>query len=210
LNKTAVQDLRLRQAVARTIDRSAIQKVLTQNYGEVAGGFIPQWLSGYSFLFSSAPDLKQARELRASIGASPVLRMGYDSSDVLTRQTAERIAVNARDAGINIQVWPMPEGWKGSADSGPEMRMERARLDGPTFDQAVLQAEARLGLGFAGKKVIPEIVYASEQKLLDNFEEVPVVCVPDLLGVGPHVKDWTAMPWGDWRLEDCWLDAEQP
>ncbi|HLY59967.1 MAG TPA: ABC transporter substrate-binding protein [Terriglobia bacterium] len=210
LNQSVVQDLRLRQAVARSIDRAAIQHVLTQNYGEVAGGFIPQWLSGYSFLFPSAPDLKLARDLTASIGTLPVLKMGYDPSDALARQTAERIAVNTRDAGMNIQVSPLPAGWKGGADSGPEMRMERVRIDGPTFENAVLQAESRLGLGFAGKTVPPEIVYVAEQKLLDNLEDVPVVYVPDLLGVGPHVKDWSALPWGDWRLQDAWMDAEKP
>lgn len=210
LNQSVVQDLRLRQAVGRSIDRVAIQKVLTQNYGEVAGGFIPQWLSGYSFLFSSAPDLKLARELIASLGTLPLLKLGYDAGDALARQTAERIAVNARDAGMNIQVSPLPPGWKGGANMGPDMRMERARIDGPTFDEAALQAESRLGLGFAGETVIPETVYAAERKLLDNLEEVPVVYIPDLLGVGPHVKDWSALPWGDWRLQDAWMEAEQP
>jgi peptide/nickel transport system substrate-binding protein len=210
LNKTAMQDLRLRQAIAGSIDRAAIQKVLTQNYGEVAGGFFPQWLSGYSFLFPTAPDLKEARELTAALGTLQTLRLGYDSGDALARQTAERIAVNARDAGINIQVSPLALGWTGGTETTPDMRVERVRIDGPTLDEAVLQAESRLGLGFAGKTPVPENVYAAEQKLLENLEEVPLIYVPDLLGVGPHLRDWSPRPWGGWRLQDVWLDAEQP
>jgi len=209
-NKPALQDLRLREAVAGSVDRAAIQKVLTQNFGEVAGGYIPQWLSGYSFLFPTAPDLKQARQLAAAIGTLPTLKLGFDSNDALARQTAERIAVNARDAGIDIQVSSLPADWKRMPDSGADMRVERVRIDGPTFDEAVLQAESSLGLGFTGKTVIPENVYMAEQKLRENLEFVPLVCVPDLLGVGPHVKDWSALPWGDWRLQNVWLDAEKP
>jgi hypothetical protein len=24
------------------------------------------------------------------------------------------------------------------------------------------------------------------------------------------VKNWSALPWGDWRLPDVWLEAEKP
>jgi peptide/nickel transport system substrate-binding protein len=210
LSKPPMQDLHLREAIAGSVDRDAIQKVLTQNYGEVAGGYIPQWLSGYSFLFHTARDLKQARQLAAAIGTVLTLKLGYDPNDALARQTAERIAVNARDAGIDIQVSSLPADWKRLPDAGTDMRVERVRIDGPTFDEAVLQAESSVGLGFAGKTVIPENIYAAEQKLRENLEHVPLVCVPDLLGLGPRVKDWSALPWGDWRLQYVWLDGEKP
>src|SRR5262249_54494314 len=80
LNKPPVQNQRLREAVAASIDRLAIQKVLAQSYGEVAGGIFPQCLSGYSFLFSTALDLNRARELGRAMLTPPTLKLGYDPS----------------------------------------------------------------------------------------------------------------------------------
>src|SRR5439155_22646839 len=62
LSHPDVQDRRLREAIARSIGRAAIQKVLLQNYGEASGGILPRWLSGFAFLFSTAPDLERARQ----------------------------------------------------------------------------------------------------------------------------------------------------
>ncbi len=210
LNKPAVQDRRLREAVVDSIDRAAIQKVLAQNYGEVAGGVFPQWLSGYSFLFPTTPDLNRARQLGAEMGTTPTLRLGYESNDALAHQTAERIAVNARDAGITLQVSPLPDGWRQMPDTATDLRLERARIDGPTIGKAVIEAVSRLGLSTNGEADSPENVYRAERKLLDAVTEVPLIYVPELAGLGVRVKDWSALPWGDWRLQDVWLEAEKP
>jgi peptide/nickel transport system substrate-binding protein len=210
LNKPEALDRRLREAVADSIDRAAIQKVLAQNYGEAAGGILPQWLSGYSFLFPTTPDLNRARQLTAEMGTTPTLRLGYDASDALAHQTAERIAVNARDAGITLQVSPLPEGWRRMPDSSTDLRLERARIDGPTFATAVLEGAHQLGLQANGSAENPERVYEAERKLLEPLAEVPLVYIPELTGVGARVKDWSPMPWGDWRLQDIWLEAEKP
>src|SRR5208337_5565924 len=106
-DRPAVQDRRLRQAIADSIDRAAIQKVLLQNYGDVAGSIFPQWLSGYTFLFPTSMDLDRARQLRGEIGVAPALKVGYDPSDTLARQIAERVAVNARDAGLSLNLRPV-------------------------------------------------------------------------------------------------------
>ncbi len=210
LNKSAVQDRRLREVVADSIDRSAIQKVLIQNYGEVAGGIFPQWLSGYSFLFPTASDLRKAQELAAEIGTSPTLKLGYDSNDGLARQTAERVAVNARDAGITLQVSPLPQGWWRMPDTGTDIQLQRARIDGPTLDHAALEAASRLGFSSGGAFDNPERDYGREQEFLASLTVVPLVYVSELAGVGPHVKDWLPLPWGGWRLQDVWLQAEKP
>lgn len=210
LNKPEAQDRRLREAVADSIDRAAIQKVLAQNYGEATGGIFPQWLSGYSFLFSTTPDLNRARQLSAEMGTTPTLRLGYDASDALAHQTAERIAVNARDAGITLQVSPLPEGWRRMSDASSDLRLERARIDGPTFDTAVLEATHQFGLSANGGAENPERVYEAERKLLEPLAKVPLVYVPEITGVGPRVKDWSPLPWGDWRLPDVWLEVPKP
>ena len=45
----------VREALALSIDRAAIHSVLLQRQGEVSGALLPQWLSGYAFLFPDGP-----------------------------------------------------------------------------------------------------------------------------------------------------------
>ncbi len=210
LKKPVVQDRRLREALADSIDRAAIQKVLLQNYGEATGSIFPKWVSGYAFLFPPEMDLVHARQLITEIGTPPTLKLGYDANDSLARQTAERIAVNARDVGVTMQISPLPTGWKRMPDTGTDLRVERTRIDGPTLDQGCRQASATLGLSINGDTQNPEQVYAIEHKFLDSLTVIPLVYASDLIGLGPRVKDWRAMPWGEWRLEDVWLGAEKP
>jgi MarR-like DNA-binding transcriptional regulator SgrR of sgrS sRNA len=92
----------IRDALSAAIDRQSIVKVLFQGRGEAAGGLQPQWESGYAFLFPVQQDLTRARALLAQKPGPFVL--GYPNGDALVRQLAERIAVNARDAGLILQV----------------------------------------------------------------------------------------------------------
>ena len=208
VGKPGARDQRLRQAIALSIDRSAIQKALLQNYGEVAGGIFPQWLSGYEFLFSPALDLGRARQLRAELAARPSLTLGFDSTDALSRQVAERVAVNARDVGVTIQVSPLLQGWRSMADRGVDAIVKRTRIDGPALEQA--SSEASTGIGFMVGALQPstEQVYAAERRFLDGFHTVPLVRVPEIVGLGPRVRNWSAFRWGDWRLEDVWVESD--
>jgi hypothetical protein len=95
----------LRDALSLAIDRQSIVKVLFQGRGEAAGGLQPQWASGYAFLFPVQQDLVRARALAASHKGGPLV-LGYRPADTLVRQLADRVAVNARDAGILLQVKP--------------------------------------------------------------------------------------------------------
>ncbi len=207
--RAAVQDRRLREALADAIDRTAIQKVLLQNYGEAAVSIFPQWLSGYTFLFPPAMDLDQARQLRAEIGAVPALKLGYDAGDILARQTAERVAVNARDVGVTLAVTPLPAGSNRVPDGDADLEVERLRIDGPTLGEATRQAAMSLGLP-ANAQGGPEQDYAAERQFLDTQAVVPLVHIPELLGIGPRVMDWSATPWGAWRLECVSLGGEKP
>jgi ABC-type transport system substrate-binding protein len=205
-NRPAVEDRRIRLALADSIDRAAIQKVLLQNYGDVAGGIFPQWLSGYTFLFPTGMNLDQARQLRGEIGAAPTLKVGYDPTDTLARQTAERVAVNARDAGITLQVVPLPEGWSRMPDLGVDLRVERIRIDG-TQNIIQLPGPSRLLISQPGS---PEQTYAAERQFVDSLAVIPLIHIPELLGIAPRVMDWSATPWGAWHLECISLGGEKP
>jgi len=209
-NRPAVQDRRIRLAVADCIDRAAIQKVLLQNYGDVAGSIFPQWLSGYTFLLPAAMNLDQARQLRGEAGAAPVLKIGYDPGDALARQTAERVAVNARDAAITLQAAPLSNGWRQRSDPGVDLAVQRVRIGGPTLGRAVGEAAVSLGFPANGETGRPEQTYNAEKQFLDSLMVVPLIHIPEVFGVGPRVMDWSATPWGSWRLEQVSLEGEKP
>ena len=56
----SAEEGKLRQALALSIDRTAMNDVLLQGGGEPAGTLLPNWLSGYAFLFPTA-DRSRAR-----------------------------------------------------------------------------------------------------------------------------------------------------
>jgi peptide/nickel transport system substrate-binding protein len=204
--RPAVQDERLRHALALSVDRASIANVLLQKQAEVAGGLLPQWLSGYAFLFSAAPDPVRARELRAEVPPVAALALSYDSSDALARAVGERIVVNAREAGINLQVSP-----QGSAQAAPgDVRLIRARLAVARPQGALSELMAALGLPEASgtqQPATPEQVYAAERALLELFQVVPVVHLTESDGLGSAVRNWMPRRWGAWRLEEIWLDT---
>jgi ABC-type transport system substrate-binding protein len=209
LNRPTVQDRRVRLALADSIDRTAIQKVLLQNYGDVAGSMFPQWLSGYAFLFSTAMNLDQARQLRGEIGVPLALKVGYDPNDTLARQIAERVAVNAREVGISLLVVPLPAGSSRMSDFGADLVTQRVRIDKPMVDKGLIDITKALGL-LAFEPGSPEQTYAAERQFVDSLAVVPLIHIPELVGIGPRVMDWSATPWGAWRLERVSLEGERP
>ena len=100
--KTLSADPALAQALALAIDRAPIANVLAQHKAEAAFGLLPQWLSGYGFLFQAAPDIPRARQLMSSLRPG-TMSLGFPANDLFLRSVAERIALNARDAGMTIQ-----------------------------------------------------------------------------------------------------------
>ncbi len=203
--RPATEDAHLRQAVALAIDRVAINNVLLQRQGEPAGGLLPQWLSGYAFLFPVTADLAQARELRPSGYAQ--LTLAYDAADPLARVIAERIALNARDAGLLIQL--AGNGGNSSADA----RIARFRLD--SGDPAAALGGLASALEPAelvriSDAASPEALYLAERALVDEFRVVPLVHLPEVYALAPRVRNWQEPQSGGWPLGSVWLDTGGP
>ena len=97
------QDIRLRQALALAIDRKPILSALLKGAGEPAAALLPNWMTGYSAAFSTQLNVQRARALVAE-SRQPALTLSYDASDPQGQLIAERIALNAREAGIIVQV----------------------------------------------------------------------------------------------------------
>jgi MarR-like DNA-binding transcriptional regulator SgrR of sgrS sRNA len=200
--RASVEDARLRQAVALAIDRAAIHGVLLQRQGELSGALLPQWLTGYAFLFPTARDLDRSRDRVALIQPVPRVALSYDPGDPLARLLAERIALNAREAGVVLQVAP-----GGKAD----VRLARVRLSSLDAAQALADLAAVFGIPWqAPSGGAPEVLFPAEQKLLDDYRVVPLFHVPQILGLSPRLRNWDPLPWGDWRLENVWLEPRRP
>lgn len=188
--------MRLREALAAAVDRAAIHNVIFQRQGEVAGGLLPQWISGYAFLFSAAADLPRARKLAAE-SAARGLSLDYDAGDRVARLVAERIALNARDAGITVAVGPNPR-----ADA----TIRRLRICSPEPARALED----LGFPESRRAATPQGLYASERALLETWRMIPLLHVPVTYGAGTRVRTWSAAPLtrtGELRVADLWLEA---
>jgi peptide/nickel transport system substrate-binding protein len=212
---TAAQDPRLAQSLSLAIDRAAIVNVILQRQGEPAASLLPQWLSGYAFLFPTAPNLEQARQLRAQVPAIRALSLVYDGGDPVAATVAERFAVNARDLGIAVSVSAAKAG---AASPNADLRLVRWHVEAPDSQQALGALLARVSQPLAAAQVggppvaaspaldTPEQRYAAERAALDGGSVIPLAFVPEIYALGPNVRDWMAPRWGGWRLEDVWLD----
>lgn len=194
-----VEDARIREALALSVDRAAIHNVLLQRQGEISGGLLPQWISGYAFLFSTAPDVGRARSLIAGLSAaSRTLSLAAED-----RAMADRIALNARDAGLLISVLP--------ATAQADVRLSQARIGFPNPAQALPAIATALGLPEPPRADTPDALYATERALLDGHRVIPLFHLPDVYAVSARVKGGPGItPLGEWRFENLWLESARP
>jgi peptide/nickel transport system substrate-binding protein len=190
----ASTDEHLREAVALSIDRTAIHNVLLQKQGVPTGAILPQWLSGYAFLFPALPDLDRARQLGR--GAAPV-ELAYNPADPITRLIAERIVVNARETGLVIR--PVPAGVPAAA-----ARVVRTRINWPDLSHALGSVTPWVGLAPPADSS-PQAIYAAESALLRDHRIIPLFHLPEIYGLGPRVRSWAPSRWGGWKLDSVWL-----
>jgi hypothetical protein len=197
-----VEDARVREALALAVDRAAIHKVLAQGQGEVSAALLPQWLSGYAFLFPTAPDAARARTLVADLpAAARAISLGVE--DAAARPIAERIALNARDAGLAVSVAPRA--------AGADARLVEVRIGSSDPALALAGLAAALGLPDPPRAGSPEALYAAERALLEGFRVIPLFHLPDVYGVNPRVKGRSGIaPLGEWRFENLWVEGGRP
>jgi peptide/nickel transport system substrate-binding protein len=197
-----VTDARIREALALAVDRAAIHNVLLQKQGEISGALVPQWISGYAFLFPITSDTAKARSLATALPAqSRALALSFD--DAAWRPVAERIALNARDAGLAVTV--------GAPKANTDVRLVEVRVTSSDPVRALSSAAAALGLAEPPRAGSPEALLAAERALLDGFHVIPLFHLPVVYGVGPRVKGGPGIsPLGEWRFENLWLEGNRP
>jgi hypothetical protein len=130
------------------------------------------------------------------------LTLSFDPSAALERPIAERIALNAREAGIAIQV---------VAGGKADIRLARVRLRSSRPAQALADVAAAFGIGeIEPTAAPPEALVEGEKKLLGDFRVVPLFHLPEILGLGGQVRNWDPELWSDWRLDSVWLEPRRP
>jgi hypothetical protein len=195
-----VDDARVREALSLGVDRGAIHRVLLQQQGEISGALLPQWLTGYAFLFPATADIARARTLLSGMPAA-ARSLTLSADDPALRPMAERIALNARDVGLTVAVG------SGNAD----VRLTEIRIVSTDPARALTVVAAALGANPPARAVSPEALYAAEKALLEGFRVAPLFHLPDIYGVSPKVKGGPGIsPLGEWRFENLWLEGGRP
>jgi ABC-type transport system substrate-binding protein len=202
----SAEEAKLRQALALSIDRAAINDVLLQGGGEPAGTFLPNWLTGYAFLFPTAIDLEHARQIRSEAGGAQRWTLASDASDPLLQVIAARIVLNARDAGVVLLEAPLPTNSKVA-----DIRLVRMPLS--SLDARVALSELATSMGLPSPKFEGDpaySLYAGESTLLLSQRVIPLLHLRTATALGANVMNWQEDPDGSWRLQNVWLEAGKP
>jgi len=190
-------ETKLRDVLALSIDRASIRSGVLQDTGEASGSILPDWISGYAFLFPTNREITRAQEERSEIQRAPALTLGYDSDDGLARLVAERLALNARDAGVTVQTAP---------SNKTEIRIARVTVASVNSSVALTGSAAALGLAaptFRGGSI--DDVYQAEIRLLRIKRVIPLFQLPVAYAVSPAVHNWNIGRDGSWHLADVWV-----
>jgi peptide/nickel transport system substrate-binding protein len=227
----ASSDDHLREAFSLSLDRETMANVLLQKQAEPTAALLPQWLTGYAFLFDAQMNLDRARQIRATLPAneavaSDPLRLRVDAVGDLVKLLGERVAVNARQANLMVQV--VPRTTNNSSADGVTTQGNTAGSTGsnaappaglhlfawhfetvcPRTELDSLAKYLQVQQGAEGAQVVNdfESLYARERRIVDDRRVVPLVLLSEFTGIGGNVRNWMPARWGEWRLADVWLE----
>ena len=188
----------LREALGLSIDRGQLNRIFLQGDGDPAGGLLPNWMSGYEFLFPSDVNLPLAKQLRSDVRQPRTWTLGYDRNDPLAQLVAERVILSARDAGLNVVPNTAP---------GADIRMVRIPLN--SLDPRTAFAEAAVSLGAANKDSGngTDGLYVAENALLQSRRIVPLLHLRTGCAVSASVQGFALERDGSWKLDQTWLAA---
>jgi peptide/nickel transport system substrate-binding protein len=206
-NRPASFDPKIREAIARSIDRSSIFSVLLRRQGEQTAALLPEWVSGYAHLFSTAQDLAGAQQVRASPTSSIQLSLVYDGNDPLAKLIAERVAVNAREAGIVIQTRPESPAFR-SFDA--DAKLARVRIAPPDRAVALIELADNFDIPMLRKAESAGSIYALyslESDALKDRSVIPLAYIPEAFTLSPAVRDWKVSAWGEFDLGNLWIEV---
>ncbi|HKW27548.1 MAG TPA: ABC transporter substrate-binding protein [Terriglobales bacterium] len=193
----SADETRVRQALSAAIDRASIVNVLLQGQGEAAETILPNWMTGYAMLFAQTDE--KAKNATAPSSAD-TLTLSYEASDPANQLIAERVALNARDAGIRVQT--------AASAANADVRLVGIPLASLQPQLALQVAAGATGLPIPQLQgTSPEELYGREKEMLQSGRIIPLAHVPEATAIGPGVNGWHADLAGGWQLTDVWLGS---
>jgi ABC-type transport system substrate-binding protein len=198
----AAEETRFREALSLSIDRATLNNGLLRGGGETSASLLPNWMTGYGFVFPASPDADRARQLRTGLHQATPWTLGYDTSDPIARLMSDRIILNARDAGVALQ--PVTTG-------SPDVRLVRIALSSlePRTALTVLAAACGMPSPKYSADGLQDL-YAAERSLLQSQRVIPLLHLRINYPLGASVRNWTMRPDGIWSIPDVWLGPEKP
>jgi peptide/nickel transport system substrate-binding protein len=188
----AAQDVRVREALALSVDRAALFNVIFQKQGEITASLLPNWLSGYSFVMNASA--ARTRETRAPAELS----LSVDGSDPVLQLIAERLALNAREAGLTVRTVP--------ASARSTLRLTRVHLEETNAAAALANIVAQVAAGERAPANDVVAVFRQEQELLAKRTVIPLLYMPRAMAYSPRVHDLALSSDGALKVADFWLE----
>ena len=188
----------LRASIALAVDRSALFNVIFQKQGEITASVLPAELTGYSFLFTADRDLNKAHELRGGV-TPPPLTLSAEGGPAM-QLAAQRIALNLRDAGFNVQL---------AAAGVPQhidLTLRRLPLESNQPQPAMESILRAAGLAIPVLEIMPAGLYKVEREILDAHMLIPLLYLPRAYAVSGRVRDLRLGPDGAPQLAGVSLE----
>lgn len=191
-----------RNALATALDKYSLADVVLQGGATPAAGLLPNWLSGYEFALPQTGGSDFVRQERAQVRHAVNWTLFYDSSDPIARVVAERVLLNARDTGINLQLVT-----SGAAD----IKLVRVPLvsSDPHLALAELTRTSQTTPPVFSSGSVDEL-YALEKAMLQPHRVVPLLHLRTALALSGKVRSISIAPDGRWQLSNTWLAPEKP
>jgi peptide/nickel transport system substrate-binding protein len=192
-----------REALRWSVERGSMHNVFLRGAGEESASLLPTWISGYGFVFPREADLTKARLLRNQVRVLPSWSLAYDTRDPLAALIAERVALNAKDAGVAVR--PNPQA------APADLRLVRIPLDSSNPWLAMTGVLTAAGLAQpAAKGHSLDDLYAAEQGILGSERIITLFHLPATYASAPNCTGWVVRPEGSLDVANAWLKRAQP
>jgi hypothetical protein len=124
--------------------------------------------------------------------------VGYDAGDSILHLLAERIALNAKDAGLTLQP---------TTAATADLRVVRIQLmaSNPWIALDEVAATSGLPRAVGGRRSVEEL-HAAEQAMLATQRLIPLFHLPAAYAASDAVRGWKAEADGGRNLADVWLE----
>lgn len=137
---------------------------------------------GLGMIFAAICILTYDLYRRLQVQAASNWTLGYDANDSIAGALAERVALNARDAGIAIE-----QTTAGTAD----MRLMRIPLASPDLQISLVTIARTIGIAMPEADTeSAENTYGAEHAILTGQRAIPLFHLPQERALSPALRGW--------------------